>query len=344
MADLDPKELAQRNVPLIVIYVLALLPLPIWFVVVQGGIKDGKNDSVADALKKLKRKQTTIKQFSERVKNNDPELFSPNHVQAFNDRATELKKQIAQLEDAIRERDKTLEMWFDDPQFSGLKEGQLPDPADYAQYWKSKAIPQMVETYGDLVKPPEEGGDPYLYSSQPVKDTMKRDQKRYWAQKYILEGIRKGAKHESYIDGKLGKARLASAISFASDNSRGGSNEEKPIVSSFRAQVELRCSFRDVSTICREILAQPIPMQILALEVSKHPFRFEDRELQLTVDGSEKAFLDSNYSIKLDNFSDFKGDDKLEAYIPEPPVRVQIEVEILDFDLPPKAEEAKQEE
>lgn len=341
MADLDPKELAQRNVPLIVIYVLALLPLPIWFVIVQGGIKEGNKDSVADALKKLKRKQRTIQQFSKRVKNDDPELFSPHHVQAFNDRAEELKKQITQLEDAIRERDKTLEQWFDDTQFSTLKEGQLPDPADYAQYWKSKAIPQLVETYGDLVKPPEEGGDPYLYASQPVKDTMKRDQKRYWAQKYILEGIRKGAQHETYIDGALAKARLASAISFASDTSRGN-NEEKSIVSSFRAQVELRCSFRDVSTICREILAQPIPMQILALEVSKHPFRFEERTLQLTVDGSEKAFLDSSYSIKLDNFSDFKGDDKLEEYIPEPPVRVQIEVEVLDFDLPEPA--AKEEE
>ena len=59
MADLDPKELAQRNIPLIVIYVLALLPLPIWFVVVQGGLKEGKKDSVADALRKLKRPWST---------------------------------------------------------------------------------------------------------------------------------------------------------------------------------------------------------------------------------------------------------------------------------------------
>ncbi|MGE0708882.1 MAG: hypothetical protein AB7N76_22560 [Planctomycetota bacterium] len=338
MADLDPKELAKRNIPLIVIYLVALLPIPLWFALVQGQIRAGKTKSVADAISKLKRKQSTVKTFADRVKRNDPDLFTPQHVEAFNKRAEALKTQVAALEDLIRKRDENLEKWFDDAQFNNLKEGQSPDHADYTQYWKSKAIPQLLETYKELVMA-EGATDPYLYATPPAKDMMRRDQKRFWAQKYILEAITTGAKHGITLqEGKQIKARLQSAITFgASTDDKRGPNDPKPLVSSFRATVDLLCSFRDVGLIARELLAQPIPLQIVNLEVAKHPFRLEDRKLQLTVDGSEKVFQDDNFSIKLDGPELFKGDDKLEEYVPEPPVRLALEVDVLDFELPKAA-------
>jgi hypothetical protein len=342
MASLDPKELIQRNIPLIVIYVIALLPLPLWFVLVEGGIKSGKKDSVEHALKKLRSKQSTIQKFEKRVNKKGAGgdiVFTPQYVEQYKSLSKELTGQIQKLEDLIRERDAELEKWFEDAQFSSLKPNQVPDHADYTQYWKSKAIPQLLETYKELVDSGAEDSDPFLYTTAPARDRMRRDQKRFWAQKYILEGIKRGAKHKIMLVETPVAARLLSAMQFVNTAVDARQKDKpKPLVGTFRATTEFLCSFRDVGTIVREILAQPIPMQILTLEVNKHGFRIEQGTL--TVDGSEKVFLEDNFRVKLKDFSEFKGEKKLEEYIPEPAVRVLLEVEILDFDLPAKAKKA----
>ena len=53
MADLDPKELALKNIPLIVIYVAALVPIGLYFTMVADGVKAGRRGSFAASERKL---------------------------------------------------------------------------------------------------------------------------------------------------------------------------------------------------------------------------------------------------------------------------------------------------
>ena len=355
MANVDPKELAQRNIPLIVLYAVALAAVPAWLIVVQGGIVGDKKtpNTVNHATTQLNTKKKTISALANRIKAkdaNDP-VFNENYKKYFDERAKKLNKQSAALGNLLRAKDEKLETWFD--KFNGLGEGAQPDFNNFKQHWNSTAFPALVEEYRAIVSDPNDPTRSLLHDDEPSdQNKMRQAQKRYWAQKYLLEAIVGGAEHKiELVRGTKIPARLQDRILVSeprTSNDSGGKDKPKPLVTTFKVNLKLLCSFRDLSKILRGIVAQPIPMRVQAFEVNKTAFRVEDRDISLLVDGSERVFSEDHTQILVDDVqADFKGEDKLEDYVPEPPVLLTLEVEVLDLNPPaPKVieEEAPAEE
>lgn len=352
MAAVDPKELAQRNIPLIVLYGIALAALPAWFFVVQGGVVGDRKtkNTVNHAKAALTSKSKKIKALATRIKAKDKAdpVYNDNFKTYFDERANKLNAQSVKLGELVRAKDTELEKWFE--KFQGLPKGEEPDFNNFQQHWTSVAIPELKEEFIDIVADPSDADLVYLQDDKPRDRTdMRFSQKRYWAQKYLLSAIRDGAKQgvgmtTPTAEGekpRLVPARLIERIVIQApggQNKAAPKGKKKPLVSSFRITIKARCSFRDASLIMSKILEQPIPMQIHSFEISKDSFRVEDRKINLLVDGSEKVFPDDHTQILLDDAGQFKGDDKLEDYVPEPPVVLSLEVDILDFNPPePKA-------
>ncbi|MBL4847283.1 MAG: hypothetical protein JKY65_17325 [Planctomycetes bacterium] len=357
MAAVDPKELAQRNIPLIVLYVISIAALPAWYFVVQGGVVGDKKTkgTVEHAKFQLKKKKTTISTLAKRIKAKDKAdpVYNNNFKDYFDKRAGSLRSQSEKLGQLVREKDENLEKWFD--HFKGLAKGEEPDFNNFKQHWGSNAIPELKEEFAEIVVDPSDPDLVYLQDEAPRdRNEMRFAQKRYWAQKYLLSAIQAGGKtgvgktkpKDKDETPKTIPARLIERISIQRPRSREqDKNKPKPLVTSFRVTLKLHCSFRDVSLIMSEIVAQPIPMQINGFEISKDSFRVEDRKINLLVDGSEKVFPDDHTQILLENASEFKGDDKLEEYVPEPSVVLSIEVDVLDFNAPePKPKKAVEDE
>ncbi len=348
MAAVDPKELAQRNIPLIVLYGVALAALPAWFFVVQGGVigSKGEKGTVEHAKNQLNQKSRKIKALADRIKakdENDP-VYNENYKTHFEAKAKALREQSAKLSELVRAKDEELEKWFE--QFQGLPKGEEPDFNNFKQHWTSKAIPELKEEFTTIVTDPSDAELVYLMDDAPRdRNDMRFAQKRYWAQKYLLSAIRDAAKNgvgmtkpaEEGEKPQIIPARLVERIAISrppGSKTGGGDEKDKPLVTSFRVNLKVQISFRDASLIMSKILEQPIPMQVHSFELTKGSFRIEDRTINLLVDGSEKVFPDDHAQILLDDLSLFKGDSKLEAYVPEPTVILKLEIDILDFNVP----------
>lgn len=337
MSGVDPKELAQRNIPLIVLYLVALAALPAWLVVVQGGVVGDSRakNTVNHALKQLTTKKRTIKGLAGRVTANDPNdpVYNENFTKYFNERADKLATQTKELGTYLREKDAKLETWFD--QFASLEQ---PDFNNFKQYWNSQALPGLAEEYKAIVTDPTDPESTLLHDDEPTSpEKMRFSMKRYWAQKYLLTAIKTGGQHGVVAPGSEERvpARLQDRILITEPRTRDSGGKEKPLVETFRVNLKFLCSFRDVSRILREVVVQPVPMRIQAFEVTKAPFRIEDRSINLLIDGSEKYFAENHTQILLKKIDDdFKGEDKLEEYVPEPPVLMTLEVDVLDFNPP----------
>lgn len=347
MAAVDPKELAQRNIPLIALYGVALAALPAWFVVVQGGVVGDRKTkgTVEYAKNQLNQKSRKIKALADRIKAKDPNdpVYNDNFKQQFEAKAKALREQSVKLSKLVEAKDQELEKWFE--KFQGLPKGEEPDFNNFQQHWTSEAIPTLKEEFSTIVVDPSDAELIYLMDDKPRdRNDMRFAQKRYWAQKYLLSAIRDGAKNgigmsrPRTADEQPQKvpARLVEriAISRPPGSKTANEGEEKPLVSSFRVTLKAQVSFRDVSLIMSKVLEQPIPMQVHGFEISKGSFRIEDRKINLLVDGSERFFPDDHAQVLLDDVSQYKGDDKLEEYVPEPTVILKLEVDVLDFNAP----------
>jgi hypothetical protein len=357
MAAVDPKELAQRNIPLIVLYVIALAALPAYFIVIKGGVIGDKKDpgTVEHAKFQLNKKKKKISVLAGRIKAKDKAdpVYNNNFKKYFDERAAELRGQSEKLGDLVRAKDTNLEKWFD--KFQGLPEGEEPDFNNFKQYWTSNAIPELKEEFREIVTDPTDPDLVYLQDEAPRdRNEMRFAQKRFWAQKYVLTAISAGGKtgigktvpKNKEEEPRTIPARLIERISIQRPRSRSGADKKKakPLVTTFRVTVKLHCSFRDVGLIMREIVGRPIPMQINSFEISKDIFRIEDRKISLLIDGSDKVFPDDHTTVLLDSVAEFKGDDKLEEYVSEPPIVLSLEVDVLDFDPPKAAKKKKPEE
>jgi len=352
MAAVDPKELAQRNIPLIVLYGVALAALPAWFFVVQGGVVGDRKTkgTVENAKFQLKQKAGKIKALADRIKANDANdpVYNENFQKHFEDKAAALREQSVKLSKLVQAKDEELEKWFE--QFQGLPKGEEPDFNNFKQHWTSKAIPELKEEFSTIVTDPSDAELVYLMDDAPRdRNDMRFAQKRYWAQKYLLSALRDAAKNGVGMTKPTGEdekpqlipARLVEriAITRAAGNKSGGDDNKKPLVSTFRVNLKAQISFRDASLIMSKILEQPIPMQVHSFELTKGSFRIEDRKINLLVDGSEKVFPDDHAQILLDDLAQFKGESELEAYVPEPTVLLKLEIDVLDFNPPePKPE------
>jgi hypothetical protein len=331
----DPKDLAKRNIPLIVIYVLALVPIVVWFVAVSGGVKGGKSGSFKSESAKLAKKRKKIRSMIKKIKDKEQRVYTKKDVTGFKDQHKVYATLIGELKQTLADRDTVLEKWFDD--CGDVPEGKTPGANDYITLYEKEVL-ELGKTYADLITS-SDGGPPLVYSQAPSKDQLRLFQKRFWIQKHLLDSLVKGS--------EAGKAngsgaKIVQAVRFTESNIRTSEPGPKEVVR-HDVNVVFTCSARDLPVIVEKILAQPISTQIRSLHMEKEPFVYDDPDTSIHVDGRSGYFADVYYTGELRDHDAFKGDDKQEAYIPEPPVRVTLDYQVLDFDIakppPPPAED-----
>ncbi|RMG19024.1 MAG: hypothetical protein D6731_00725 [Planctomycetota bacterium] len=349
MADVDPKELARRNVPLILLYVLALVPVVLWFVLVGGGVK-GATGRGANSFKSkaalLRRSERQIKTLLGKIKAPEEKdrPFTQAHIQKFKELHEKYAEQLRAMREFIAERDAQLDRWFPDASSTrGLEWEKLPKHSDYVTDYNDR-INDLVREYRDIVVP-EENVAPRVYRQVPDKRQVRLFQKRFWVQKFLLQALRE-ATAESKKAGREG-AKIQEPVRFSElpvGIPAAGGKEKKPLVEPIGASLSFTCLFRDVPKVVERLLAQPVAMRVLSLKVAKAPFLIEKSDINLRVDGRDATFGEAYYTAEFQTHDDFKGEDHLDEYLPEPPISVTIEVEALDFNVKKPAEKPAEEE
>lgn len=340
MADVDPKEILVRNKALVGAYVLALVPIGLYFPLVANGVKGAPNDpqsfmGKANTLGRSSRKATD---FADRIENPTPDamVYTERHVAALEEQGKLYAQELRALGELVRERDAKLERWFEDPKFSKLEPGEEAPTsfgAEFRTYWANVAIPKLVERYRAIVLPAGAPAErPYLYDREPGDNELRKSQKIYWIQEAILEAIQTATDPKQASDPATAPppATLVGPPQF--NELRG---EEGSLYDVIEVRLELSCSFRHLPRLVRELLAREISMEVTKLEVRKAPFRIERPELGLLVDGMGETFTEDQYTATLPEGTKFLGEDKLESYIPEPHVRVGLTLAVFDFKPPP---------
>jgi len=329
MAELDPKQILMRNKALLGAYALAIVPIVLYVLLVTNGVQ---SDFEREA-QKLTTKKRQADSLASRIKADSPDdpVFTSKHVEQFKERAKQVKAQERELAALLVKRDVPFEEWF--PKFKNVKPGQQPDYNEYLTYWRANAIPDLIAEYRDLVT--GEDDVPRVYDQDPDRKDMKRSQKRYWVQKAILEAVRKAAGSE---------ARLLSAVQFTDGpavTAKPAEGEAKPLFRKSDVRLEVALPFPKVTHLVRELLAREVVFEITGLEVAKHPFRYEKTDIGLLVDGTGRVFTEDYAMGQLAKFEDWTG--KAEDYVPEPRVRVALDLKVYDFDVElPPAEEGEQ--
>lgn len=316
MAAVDPKELLLRNKVMVGAYVLAIVPIVLWFVVV-----DGVKGQYQAATNKLRSSASTAKSMANAIGSENPEerVYTEADVQTLKDRRALYAAELRKLVELVTDADVELEKWF------STFGDKTPAPADYITEW-NKQIGLLTEKYREVVTGPD--GTTHVYNDPPTGDALRAFQKRFWIQEAILEALQQAS--------AAGRAtvRLAQKVDFPPVAPGGGARAVERIP----ARVTVICPFPSVPLVVRELLARKIPMRVAGLRVVKEPFSYEstnplfahygETKPRFGIDGREYVFQQHVYTATLAN----KGvNTAQEHWIPEPPVRVELLVESYDI-------------
>ncbi|MEZ0228257.1 MAG: hypothetical protein ACAI25_06505, partial [Planctomycetota bacterium] len=74
---LDPKQLIQKNLPLVVCYVVAVVPIALWVVIVVNGVQGGAKDSYRAAANQLKQKKNELTKLENDIKQDPATVYTP---------------------------------------------------------------------------------------------------------------------------------------------------------------------------------------------------------------------------------------------------------------------------
>ncbi len=329
----DPKQVLQRNVPLIVCYVAAIVPVVLWFVLVESGLKGGKQDSYSYWAGQFKSKKGALDTITKTI---DKTKDSPNALERFatpdlkkklEDRTTELNAQSSSMIKLIGDRDLALERWL--ATVGELGPGKLPLAAEF-QTKLTTAIDELKKEYADLVIDPV--AKTVYVSFDPVAEgNQKKIQKEFWVVQNILKALKK-AGTASTTD--LVPIRLLAPIDFGMGAGVAPPDKGKigPLTVGIPAKFVVLMSMRDISKVARELLAQDIVFRLKSLHTELFPFTVTRPELGLTVNLPDGKVL---YEQAIYNGTQDQGKklDDEELIFPEPKIKVSWEVEAVDFDM-----------
>jgi hypothetical protein len=332
MAAVDPKELLVRNKVLVIAYVLALVPIVLWFVVVDGGAKAEFGAKAKD----LESAASAAKGMAGRITKNDTEnpVFTSGDVEALGKRQEAFRAELSSLVDVVNSTGGDIEDWFE--AFKNTKEGQSPNTADYLTEW-SKQCNLLAERYKPLLTAPT--GESLVYNEQPAGDALRRFQKRFWVQEAILEALARAQ------EGNPGLAiRMVARLDFPAPNNNPAPGEPAKPYEPIPARVTILCPFPRLPMVIRELLARKIPMRVTSLRVDKEQFAYESSDPRFShydqakprfsVDGREYVFQADSYPVTLSAAEHYEGGKPgtgQERWLPEPRVKVELMVEAYDF-------------
>ncbi len=317
MAAVDPKELVLRNKVLVGAYVAAIVPIVLWFVVV-----DGVKGEYQAATNKLKSSASAAKQMAGDLKSEELErkVFTEKDVQTLQDRQKLYAAELSKLVTLVNDADVELEKWFEP--FAN----KTPTPADYITEW-GKQIGLLTEKYKAVATGPD--GTVHVYNDPPTGGALQEFQKRFWIQEAILEAL-----HQAKAASGGATIRLAQKLDFppTSGGATTGAVQRIP------ARVTIVCPFPAMPLVVRELLARKIPMRVAGMRVAKESFAYEatdprfphyaETKPKFGIDGREYVFQQNAYTATLTSKD---ANTKQEHWIPEPAVRVELLVESYDI-------------
>ncbi len=348
MAAVDPKQLLVDNKVLVAVYLAALAPIPLWFVLVAGGVKGNpapNSGSFDDAKRKLQDAKRSADSMSAKIGSTDPDntLYTEKDIERLQARRELYEKEVLALRTLVTGADVELEKWLDVDSTRGLKEGQNPKNTEFATDW-SKEVVKLHETYkkykddkgvehwerdvatGDTGEDFIYGGAP---GDAPAGGQEKMSQKRYWVQLALLEAL--ASANLKAKDPHLA-AKLAARIDFLAQAAAAPEEPYEPI----KARVLIKAPFTRIPVVIRELLAQKILIRVTTVRVdSQAPFMIEHAQPKLVVNGGEGYFLQTAYFARVDaaGSSSVKTDELRDdaRWIWEPPVVVELGLEVYDF-------------
>lgn len=348
MAAVDPKQLIVDNKILFATYLVALAPIPLWFVLVGGGVKGDPtkgSGSFEDAKGKLTDAKRTADSMAAKIGSTDPDnqLYTEKDIERLQARRELYEKEVLALRTLVTGADVELEKWLDVDSTRGLKEGQNPKNSEFATDW-SKEIVKLHETYkkfkddkgvehwerdvatGDTGEDFIFGGAP---GDAPAGGQEKLSQKRFWVQLALLEALSNAnlkAKDPHQA------AKLAARIDFVAQTPVPPEEPYEPI----KARVLIKAPFTRIPVVIRELLAQKILIRVTTVRVdSQAPFIIEHAQPKLQVNGGEGYFLQTAYFARVDaaGSSSVKTEELRDdaRWIWEPAVVAELGLEVYDF-------------
>jgi hypothetical protein len=338
---LDPKTVLLQNKILIGLYVVALVPVVLWFMLVADGVEGGASPakgpvtSYDGAYSRLRQVQNSLKSYKTQMKTMRDErdgnkpfsnpLYTNKFTEAYSKQNQELDAQNKLMAKLITDSDAPLEKWFSDPKITEqVNAGKDPSPGDFDAVFQSE-IGRLTKEYADLVVDPGPTKTSYLWKESVAPGTQRTVQKKFWVQERILMALKKGGAQQLLDRIDLGTTAPADKTA-------------KALVAPIPAKFIFKASFRDLPNVIRELLVRDIVFRVNKVHTELLPFGFTrkesegfDKEQPLKVNAeTNKSLYDRTiYSGTIVNTKLFTTE---EAILPEPALRVSVEVEALDFD------------
>ena len=325
MAAVDPKELLVRNKLLVIAYVLALAPIGLWFVVVDGGAKA----DYAAQVNKLQTQASNAKSMATRITTKDTEnpVFTADDVTLLGKRKEAYEAESKGLVQLVNDSGGNLEDWFES--FQKLPANQPPGMADYLTEW-SKQCGILADRYKAMLTGP--AGESLIYNEPPPGGEQRKFQKRFWVQEAILEALTKAQEGNPGLP-----IRMVAKLDFPTPPAQGP-GEAPRAYEPIPARITVLCPFPRLPALIRELLAQKIPMRVTSVRVDKEQFAYEQSDPRFShydqtkprfsVDGREYVFQQESYPVTLTAPEHYGNQEK---WIPEPRVKVELMVEAYDF-------------
>jgi hypothetical protein len=349
MAAVDPKQLLVDNKVLFAVYLAALVPIPLWFVLVAGGVKGDPakgSGSFDDAKNELTSAKRLADSMAAKIGSTDPDnqLYTEKDIERLQARRELYEKEVLALRTLVTGADVELEKWLDVESTRNLAAGQNPKNQEFASDW-TKEIIKLHETYKKSWKDDKgvehwerdvatsDTGEDFIYGGgtgeAPAGGQEKVSQKRYWVQLALLEAL--SSANLKAKDPHLA-AKLAGRIDFVAQAAVAPEEPYEPI----KVRVLIKAPFTRIPVVIRELLAQKILIRVTTVRVdSQAPFIIEHAQPKLLVNGGEGYFLQTAYFARVDaaGSSSIKTEELRDdaRWIWEPPVVVELGLEVYDF-------------
>lgn len=352
-----PKQLLAKNVPLIVAYALAIVPIVLWVVLVSGGVKgkpaprDPKREKppsmkwdpvsfneASAALKQITNDVDGLWKKIDKVKKGaEPKepVYTVRHKKRFEDRNADLQNQAKTIGELFVKRQDTLLKWFD--RFKATDPKKEPAYGDFVDEWKAQ-IAKLGQENAKLVGW-DGKGSPNLYSESNISNSpgaLRAWQKRFQIQNEIIEALKATASNA------VAEVKLGSPIAFeAGGGSAPAPGQPKRPFELIPAKFGAVVSIRDIPKLVRELLAREIVFRLVKLDLELMDFQYDRSKeipgpppLKVNENGAKKYFDRGAYECMFANDAEAPQTEAAEEkLVPEPPVKVDIALEAYDFDI-----------
>ncbi len=327
---LDPKQVIQKNIPLVVCYVVAIVPIVLWVVIVVNGVQGGGTGSYKAASNALRNKKSELSKIEGDIKADPSTVYTPEHKKKFEERNRELDAQYNSMIKLVQDRDNALEKWM--PALGDLQKDKVP-PTTQMQSVLNTAMDALRKDYKDIAEDPGPAHTSYLQLEMVADGQQKKLQKQYWILTKILEALKKGGTSSSTDTAPV---RLLSTVEFPPVSAwtppGGPTPAAKPLMTAIPVKLTALMTFRDIPKVCRELLAQEVVFRLKAVHTEMFAFSIAKPEVAVMVNPDAKVLYESTiYNATLPSQDKMPSDE--EQWFPEPKLKVTIELEAIDFDM-----------